>query len=81
MYLYCFRRIAFLDCCVILAQRSDTRIKEVKDAIAKKLQIKDLGELYHFLGVKVIQDLESNSIGIGKETYGRELIKKFNIEK
>ena len=65
---------------IILAGRSDKRMKEVKDAIAEKFTVKDLGELHHFLGVKVIQDKESNSIWIGQETYARELIKKFKME-
>ena len=57
---------------IILAGRSDKCMKEVKDAIAERFTVKDLGELHHFLGVKVIQDKESNSIWIGQETYARE---------
>eukprot|EP00794_Sanderia_malayensis_P004208 gene4208-4769_t len=37
---------------IILAERSDKCMKEVKDAIADKFTVKDLGELHHFLGVK-----------------------------
>ena len=55
-------------------------MKEVKDAIASKFTVRDLGELHHFLGVKVIQNKDSNSIWIGQETYARELIKKFKME-
>ena len=65
---------------IILAGRSDLRMKEVKDAIAGKFTVKDLGELHHFLGVKVIQNKESNSIWIGQEAYARELLKKFKME-
>ena len=64
---------------IILAGRSDKRMKEVKDAIAEKFTVKDLDELHQFLGVKMIQDKESNSIWIGEETYPRELIKKFKM--
>ena len=65
---------------IILAGGSDKRMKEVKDAIPEKFMVKDLGELHHFLGVKVIQNKESNSIWIGQETYARELVKKFKME-
>ena len=65
---------------IILAGRSDKRMKELKDAIGEKFMVKDLGELHHFLGVKVIQNRESNSIWIGLETYARELVKKFKME-
>ena len=41
---------------IILAGRSDKCMKEVKDAIAEKFTVKDLGELHHFLGVKMIQE-------------------------
>eukprot|EP00794_Sanderia_malayensis_P020840 gene20840-22883_t len=47
---------------IILAGRSDKRMKEVKDAIAEKFTVKDLGELHHFLGAKMVQDKDSNSI-------------------
>jgi len=65
---------------IILAGRSDKRMREVKDTIAAKFMVKDLGELHHFLGVKVIQNREGNSIWIGQETYARELLKKFKME-
>ena len=39
---------------IILAGSTDKRMKEVKDAIAEEFTVKDLGELHHFLSVKVI---------------------------
>ena len=65
---------------IFLAGRSDKRMKEVNCGIAQKFTAKDLGELHHFLGVKVIQNKESNCIWIGQETYARELINKFKME-
>ena len=65
---------------IILAGISDKRMREVKDTIAAKFMVKDLGELHHFLGVKVIQNRKSNSIWIGQETYVRELLKEFKME-
>lgn len=38
---------------IILAGTSDKHMKKVKDAIAEKFTVKDLGELHHFLGVQV----------------------------
>jgi len=37
---------------IILAGCSDKRIKEVKDALAHKFDIKDMGKLHYFLGTK-----------------------------
>lgn len=39
-----------------------------------------MGELHHFLGVKVTQ-LADSRIWIGQSTYTREILKKFNMEK
>ena len=38
---------------IVLAGRSDKRMKEVKNAIAQKSTAKDLCELQHFLGVHI----------------------------
>ena len=54
---------------IVLAGRSDERIKEVKDAIAKKFEIKDMGQLHYFLGMTVIQTETKNSVWIGQPTY------------
>ena len=41
---------------IILAGRNDFRIKEVKDALSRKFDIKDMGKLHYFLGMTVVQD-------------------------
>ena len=41
---------------IILAGKSDKRIKEVKRALAAKFDIKDMGRLHYFLGMKILQD-------------------------
>ena len=65
---------------IILAGKSEKRMKEVKDVTAEKFMVKDLGELYHFFGIKVIHGKDRKNIWIGQETYARELIKKFKME-
>ena len=40
---------------IILAGKSDKRMKEVEEDLAKKFNIKDMGKLHHFLGKKIIQ--------------------------
>ncbi len=61
----------------ILAGKSHQRMKKVKRAIADKFAVKDIGELHHFLGVKIVQNKDSSDIWIGQEAYIRELLKKF----
>ena len=65
---------------IILVGKSKTRMKEVKVALAKKLDIKDMGKLHYFLGLKVVQDEESGDIWIGQPAYTENLLKKFGMD-
>ena len=49
---------------IILAGKTDRNLEEVKTALSTKFNIKDLGELNYFLGIKVDQKTQ-NSIWIG----------------
>ena len=51
----------------------------VKLALSEKFQVKDLGELQYFLGVKDIQD-HKNSVWIGQESYTENILRKFGME-
>ncbi len=41
---------------IILAGESEKRMKEVKDTLTKKFDIKDMGQLHYFLGMKIQLD-------------------------
>ena len=41
---------------IILAGKSERKMREVKEALGEKFDIKDLGKLHYFLGMKVVQD-------------------------
>ena len=47
---------------IVLASSSDVRMKEVKQALSQKFQVKDFGELHHFLGVKVVQNQKNRTV-------------------
>ena len=38
---------------ILLAGKTTERLNTVKQAFSQKFRIKDMGELHHFLGVKV----------------------------
>ena len=42
---------------IILGGKSKSKLMEVKKELSKTFEMKDLGPLHHFLGVKIIQDL------------------------
>uniref|UniRef100_A0A1X7TZ32 Reverse transcriptase Ty1/copia-type domain-containing protein n=1 Tax=Amphimedon queenslandica TaxID=400682 RepID=A0A1X7TZ32_AMPQE len=44
--------------------RSDERMSSIKEAVSEKFKMKDLGEMNHFLGVKVVQDPKEEIIWI-----------------
>ena len=66
---------------IILAGKSNKRIAEVKQNLAKQFQVKDIGELHYFLGLKVVQDKESGGVYIGQPAYAEKVLQQFGMEK
>ena len=65
---------------IILVGRTEEKLQEIKGYLSKKFDIKDLGKLKYFLGMKVIQDKESKSIWIGQPAYTENLLKRFGMQ-
>ena len=65
---------------ILLAGRSEKQLREVKSALSEKFYVKDLGELNHFVGVKMVQNPCAGTLWIGQLTYTEEVLKKFGIE-
>ena len=63
---------------ILLAGKSMKRMNTVKQAL---LQVKDVGELNYFLGVKVLQDHSAGSVWIGKQSYRENILRKLGMEK
>ena len=60
---------------ILLTGKSDRRITKVKKELASPFNMKDMGELQYFLGVKVIQDLEDGTVWIGQPSYTESILK------
>ena len=54
---------------IVLAGKSERKLSEVKNALAARFDVKDLGKLHYFVGVKVVQDQENVRIWIGQPAY------------
>lgn len=65
---------------ILLAGRSKQQINEVKLALAENFNVKDLGELSYFLGVKIVQDCKAGTIWIGQPIYTEGILKKYGME-
>ena len=57
---------------ILLAGKAEEQIKSVKSALASRFEVKDLGEVNYFLGVKIIQDLKKGTIWIGQPLYTKK---------
>ena len=64
----------------ILAGKITERIQKFINAIAEKFDITDMGQLHHFVGIK-ISYLNSGNIWIGKPAYFKKVLKKFEMNK
>ena len=65
---------------LVLAAKSDKRIGDVKKALGDKFEVKDMGELHHFLGTKVLQNKQNGDVWIGQPAYTQKVLRKFNME-
>ena len=63
---------------IIIAGKSTKRIQQIIDEIAHRFDVKDMGELKYFLGVKVVRQ-ENGSIWIGQPSYTKAVLHKFNM--
>ena len=65
---------------IILAGKSNKKLTSVKQALSKEFQVKDMGELHYFLGVKVVQDHKTGNVWIGQESYTENVLRRFGME-
>ena len=65
---------------LVLAAKSDKHIADVKKALSEKFEVKDMGELHHFLGTKVLQNKQNGEVWIGQPAYTQTVLRKFNME-
>ena len=65
---------------IIIAGKTNERIVESKAALADRFDVKDMGELHYFLGVKIIQDHRKGTIWMGQPLYTENLISNFNMQ-
>ena len=65
---------------IILAGKSVSQLKQVKADLSSKFDMKDLGKLSYFLGMKVEQNEQNGSVWIGQRAYTESLLKRFGME-
>ncbi|XP_019888500.1 uncharacterized protein LOC109611240 [Ooceraea biroi] len=62
---------------IIFASRNDTNIKRLKEELAKRFTIKDLGNARYCLGIEI--DRDRKGIHLSQSGYIRDVLKKFGM--
>ena len=65
---------------IVLAAKTEKQLNDVKQVFAKRFDIKDMGKLHHFLGMKVVQNDEAKEVWIGQPVYTHNILQKFGME-
>lgn len=65
---------------ILIAAKSEREITQIKDDLAKRFQLKDMGELHYFLGVRVKQCSKTGKTCIGQPGYTETILKRFGME-
>ena len=65
---------------LLLACKSEKRMAEIKEELAKQFVMKDMGKVHHFLGIKVIQNLNDAEVWISQPAFTRSVLEKFGME-
>jgi hypothetical protein len=65
---------------ILLAADSKMDLDKVKREIGRRFEIKDMGNLHHFLGMKVVQDQETGQVWMGQPTYTQTLLERFEMQ-
>lgn len=63
---------------LIIAASNQERLKEVKEMLAEKFKMKDLGKLKHFLGIEFNQS--DGCVKMTPEKYTNKILQRFNMQ-
>lgn len=63
---------------LIIAASNEERLKEVKEMLAEKFKMKDLGKLKHFLGIDFSQT--DGCVKMSQERYTNKILQRFNMQ-
>ena len=56
-------------------------IEALKELLRKQYDIKDLGELRYFLGIRVVRDRVNRKIAIVQDAYTARILESFKLTK
>jgi len=70
--------IIFLDD-LLICNKNKERLKNIKDKLSDKFEMKDLGEVRTYLGINIKHDRKKNEITLDQREYIESLARKYDI--
>ena len=70
--------VVYVDDLIILAKAFEI-MNTVKQALAERFKMKDLGEIHYCLGITIVHDKERNSICMHQKQYVNSIVEKFGL--
>ena len=65
---------------MIIAGKDERQVENFKLSLAERFDVKDLGGLHFFLGMKIIQDNSTGDVWIGQPAYVDKVLEKFGMK-
>ena len=65
---------------LVIAAKDPTLIKDIKDKFSSFFDMKDMGRLHHFVGMKVEQNDDTGEVWIGQGCYTGDILKRYGME-
>ena len=65
---------------IVIACKSDERLEQIKQDICQTFDVKDLGKLHHFLGMKIVQNDATGDVWMGQPAYIERVLKKYGMQ-
>jgi hypothetical protein len=66
---------------ILLASSDVTLLKETKEFLSSKFDMKDLGEASFVLGIEIHRDRNKGVLGLSQKTYIEKMLKKYSMHK
>ena len=65
---------------IVIGGKSEKKTKEFKLALGEKFDVKYLGRLHYFLGMKIAEDAISGDVWMGQPAYIKKVLNKFGMK-
>src|SRR5208337_1179921 len=73
--------LVYMDDLLILTPKGSTFLSEIKEALSKEFEMKDLGEAKSFLGMEITRDCSKRTITLSQKGYTENVLERFGYTK